>query len=694
MVDRLHLDYETKADLDITKVGLDVYTSPRARPDVLMAAYRINDAPIRQWEKHRGRIPGELKEALEDPEVECWGFNAQFERVVTRRVLKIKTPRRKWRCAMVLAYMQSFTGRLEDVGDQIGLPLDKQKHKDGKRLIRKFTMPQRITKNQPYEWRNWITDEEDWELFKEYNIQDVVTEEAIVHRLIRFPVLPEEWRYYELDQLINDRGIPVDPDFVENVIWMSERRKAELLAQMQETTGLDNPNSVSQLLPWLQYEGYPYSDLRKESVEKALNRQKKDLIDCSDDCIEILKLRQWASRTSTTKAAKAKMVVGDDGRARFLFQFAGASRTNRASGREIQSQNMTRTPKLLDAEEDGGEKLSFVTDMIRRGDYDGFDLMFKEPMLAFTGCMRGLFRAPDGRHFVTCDYASVESVGLGWVTGCERMLDVFRNGRDVYRDFGTMFYNKPYDEITRAERQICKPPALGCGYRLGPGVDNDGVKTGLLAYAENMGVEMTLDEATRAVKVFREGYPEVREHWYEYERAVRHVLSTHKPYDVGPIHFEWMKPYLLIRLPKGRFIYYYKPRLEQRIYATGKMIRVRVNGRLTEEREETYTRTIFTYMGRNQKTGQWTRLEGHGGVLTENIVQALTRDILMIGLERLHDAGFKIVSHAHDEGMAEVPDGDNYYTLDLMRELMTAPIEWAPGFPLNAAGWTGQFYRK
>lgn len=707
MVDVLHLDYETAADVDITQVGLDVYSSPRSRPRVLMAAYRINRrGSLEHWEAHRRRMPAELKEALLDPGVEKWCFNAQFERVITRRVLKIDTPIRNWRCSMVLAYMQSFTGGLAEVGEQIGLPVEQQKTKDGKRLIRKFSMPQKTTVNQPFEWRNWITDEEDWELFCDYNRQDVITEEAVKARLIRFPILPKEWDYYELDQLINDRGIPVDPDFIDNVIWMSERRKGELTARMQEITGVDNPNSVSQLLPWLQGKFYPYGDIRKESVTKALKRHRKGEIELSDDCEVVLELRQWAARTSVKKANKAQLVVGDDGRARYLFQFAGASRTNRFSGREIQSQNMMRTPKEFDPEDDDGEKLEFVTNLIRRGDYQGFELFIDEPMLCLTGAMRSMFRAQDGRRFLVCDYASIESAGLAWVARCPSMLDIFRNNRDPYLFFGEMFYQKPYEEVTRAERQICKPPMLGCGYRLGPGKDKDGTKTGLLAYAENMGVDMTEEEADRAVKVFRDGFPEVRQFWYDCEKAIKYVLTTHKPMKLGYIVFEWLRPYLMIRLPSGRHIYYYKPRLEKRVFYTGNKVRKRVQSEgffedgapagkwITVEEDETYVRTVFTYMGRNQKTGQWTRLEGHGGVVTENAVQALTRDILMVGLERLRKAGFYLIGHSHDEGMSEQDDSGNYYTLDLKRELMTQDIDWAPGFPLKAAGWTGQFYRK
>lgn len=701
MRDQLHLDHETAADVDLTNVGLDVYTQPSSRGRMLMTAYRLNGGRMVHHEYHRGKPPAELVEALEDPEVEKWAFNAQFERITTRRFMKVKTPIRRWRCSQVLAYMQSFMGRLEDVAPQIGLPLDKQKMKDGKRLVRLFTMPQRTTKNQPHEWRNWITDPDDWELFCEYNMQDVVTEESVKARLIKYPIQEDEWDFYELDQLINDRGVPVDWDFINNVIWMADRRKRDLLDRMQRITGADNPNSRDQILPWLQENGYPYSDIRKESVTKTLNRAKLGEIDLTKEGRAVLRLRQWAARTSVSKAIAARRCAGQGHVVRYMYQFAGASRTNRFAGRLVQPQNMTVTPKLLDPE-DNDEKLTLATDLIREGNYDGFELFLNEPMLAFTGCMRSMFRAPKGRTFQVCDYRSVESAGLAWVSGCKRLLEVFENGLDPYKDFGTLFYEKPYDMITRPERGICKPPSLGCGYRLSAGKIVDGVKTGLLAYAENMGVDMTQEQATRAVTVFRQGYPEIPQLWYAYEKAIHFVLKTHLPTAVGPIGFEWLKPYLLIRLPSGRFIFYYKPRLEKRVVWTGRMKKVRSEGEFIHgvpkgawvEEEETYLRTVFTYMGRNQKTTQWDRVEGHGGVTTENVVQALTRDVLKVGLQRLHKAGFNIIGHSHDEGMVLQRIGDNQFTLALMRELFRAPVSWAPGFPLNAAGWEKPFYRK
>lgn len=713
-VDTLSLDYETKSDVDITQVGLDVYTMPRNNPRVLMGAYRINRkgkrGPLEHWQAHHGPPPAELVDALEDPAVEKWAFNASFERVVTNRVLRINSPIKNWRCTMSLAYMHSFPGGLDDIGAAIGLPLDLQKQKDGKRLIKMFCMPQKITKNQPYEWRNWITDPDDWENFCQYNMQDVVTEESAKARLTSqpFPILADEWVFYELDQLINDRGMPADPLFINNVIRMSDRRKRELIDEMIEITELDNPNSGYQLLPWLRERGYPYDNLQKENIEKALNRskelwnQKKDVPDSeAKPVIRLLRRRQWSAVRAIDKAFAARKMMGEGGVVRYMYKFCGAQRTARFSGAGVQPQNMKRTPKMLDPEEDD-EKLTIATEIIRAGDYDGFDLFINEPLEAMTGCMRGMFRAPDGYELKACDYKSVESAGLGWAAGCTRLLDVFREGRDAYLDFGTLFYNKPYDKVTRAERQICKPPALGCGYRLSAGEIIDGVKSGLLAYADNMGVEMTQEQATHAVKVFREGYPEIPVFWKNCEIAVEYVLRTGQPYQLGFFRFEWMKPYMLIRLPSGRCIYYYKPKLETRLVRTGKYKTVRSRGWELDgaaygeliNTEIIYWQKNYSYMGRNQRTTKFERILAHGGVTTENLVQALTRDILKVGLTRLHKAGFDLRGHAHDEGIVLQRIGDTRFTLDLMRQIYREPIDWAPGFPLDASGWSGKFYRK
>jgi DNA polymerase len=233
----ISLDYETYSEVDLTKVGLDAYTSHPSF-EVLMAAYRIDGGPLQHWQPHERPVPAEFEDALLDPAEQKWGFNSQFERVVTRRGLNIPTPVQGWRCTQVLSYMQSFMGGLAEVGAAIGLPL---KDPEGRRLIRLFTMPQRITRNQPHRRRDWRTDPEDWDKFIHYNMQDVVAEESIAQRLAPYPVLEDEWRLYELDQIVNDRGMPLDLQYARNLVELSDRRRAELVDEMARITGIANP---------------------------------------------------------------------------------------------------------------------------------------------------------------------------------------------------------------------------------------------------------------------------------------------------------------------------------------------------------------------------------------------------------------------------------------------------------------------
>lgn len=692
---KLHFDYETVSELDLTKVGLDRYSAhPSTR--VLMASYAFDEGRVGLWEAHREPMPAELREAIEDPAVTKLCFNAQFERVISRRVLKLKAPNKSFRCAMALAYMQSFSGNLESVGSQVGLPIEKQKLTGGKKLIRMFSMPQRVTKNQPLKWRNWNTDPREWEEFGDYAIGDTESERGIWNRLVKFPIQEDEWDLYHLDQQINDRGMPIDMEFVNNGLAMAKRRKAELVEELRELTGLDNPNSPSQLTQWLREHGYRFNDINKDTVTKVLAEHKEaerdgTAEDIDDAAIEALKLRQNAGKTSYTKWEKLLQTVGADGQLRFSFQFAGAGRTSRWAGRGFQPHNLVRTPKQLE------HLIHEATQAIKDNDYDLLCLLLKEPMVTITGVMRSSIRAKDGEEQRVADLSAIETRVTGWLSGCSRLIEVFAKHLDPYIDFATDLYKKPYEEVTKAERQVSKPPVLGCTYRLGGGELREGKRTGLWGYAESMGVDFSQAESAKAVKVFREGYPEIPRLWYALEEAsllamrssgrpiapiVRHNGRKFKV----PVTFEFRKPYLMVKLPSGRYLYYHKPRVTTEARY----------GKPTERHPEgePYKKTVISYMGKKQNGHAWVRIFTHGGKWTENLVQAIARDILKVGLLRAAKFGFKIFLHVHDEIGVLVRVGDNYFTLEKLIELMSKSISWAEGLQLEAAGYAASFYRK
>jgi len=715
-VTRFHLDYETYCDLNLKTVGVDLYTShPSCK--ILMCSYALGDAPVQIWDALADpEPPQDLIDALLDDEIEKWAFNAAFERLVTWRLLypllqlmgyETKKRYRVWKCAMVLAYMQSFVGGLEQIGRLVGVPEHLQKDARGEKLMKIFSMPNKPTKNQPLVYRNNLTDPWEWDDYKDYCVLDSEAEREIVNRLIKYPILLEEWNYYWLDQLINDRGLPIDRQFCMNGIVMAARRKQELTEDLRDLTHLPNPNSPVQLTAWLRERGYPFHDIGKDTVKKVLAENEA----CANDnapwpayvihdrdgrefqwdlafdegflpteCVTALKLRQQVARTSVKKFDAIMIRLAEDDMIRHVFQFAGAQRTNRASGRAMQPHNLMRTPKFLEPEDVYETRLEDVTQIIRDGDYDMLGVYCKEPMDALAGTVRSSIQAPDGFELVVCDLASIETVVIGGVSKCERILNVFRNGLDAYKDFATGLYLKPYDEITKKERTDAKPATLGAGFGLGGGDLVDGKRTGLWGYAESMGIDISREIAHRAIEKYREMYPEVQQTGYAFEAAIADTVRTGRRNKVGVVEFDLMKPYLRVRLPSGRHMYYHKPQVhvEERISKKG----------------NPYRKEVVSYMGKQPNGQAWVRIYTHGGKWIENFVQAIARDILYRGMWAAHKAGFNLVGHVHDELICLQRKGSNEFTWERLREIMAAPIPWFPDLPLGAAGYKALFYRK
>lgn len=698
---RLHIDFETKCELDLKQVGLDLYT---AHPsfEIILCSWAIDDDPVNLWDlTEDAEIPEQLYELLMDDDVHLHAFNAQFERTAMKRFLGLEPKISRWRCTMVHAYMLSFTGDLAEVGQQIGIDQNKQKLAEGKRLIRLFCMPQKHTKTNKVTWRDSLTDPEDWERFKEYCVMDTIAEREIFYFLDQpqFAVPDREWLFYALDQIINDRGLPIDRLFCTMALKMANRRKALLIERMNKITGLSNSNSGDQLTPWLKARGYPYDDLKKDTVKKvlALDKSRRDgdkiskeepQFELTDEARDILKLRQKSARTTHTKYAALLKAMGKDDRMRFVFQFAGASRTNRFAGRRFQPQNLTSLHALADFP----EVLAILNEAIRDEDDEFLEVLMTEPLDALAGLVRSAVHAKPGKILRVCDLSSIESVTIGWVTGCQRLLNVFRNGMDAYKDFATEVFHVAYEEVTKAQRKMAKPATLGAGYRLGGGELIAGKKTGLWGYAENMGVEMTRKEAHAHVRTFREVYPEIKNAWYQIEDAIKNTIRTGRPSKAVKCVFTIVKStrinktkFLCCTLPSGRRIFYHRPLIKRKpfIFTDSK----------TGERVKTMKDAI-TYMGKQQNGRKWVRIDSHGGKFIENIVQAIARDILREGIFAAHKAGFYIIGHVHDEIITEEAANDNDHNLDELRRCMIKKRKWYHDLPLNATGHEGVFYRK
>lgn len=697
----LSCDFETYSSVELKgpkSRGIDVYANS---PDteVLLCAYRFDDGPLELWDHScDGPFPRRLLDAFADPRVIKTAYNAAFEQNIIRHVLKAETPFEGWRCTQALAYSQSFVGSLGDVGDQMGVPIDKQKEKRGERLIRTFSKPQKPTTNQPRTRFDHTTHPAEWQEFREYCLADVVAEETIRDALSRFPIADSEWRLYELDQRINDAGLPLDLKFIHGAIALSDRRKAELHAEMKRETGLDNPNSGAQILPWLRARGYPFNDLQKDTVVKVLAENGETRV-LAPDARAALLLRQDASRTSGSKLHTALKVVGSDGIARNNFQFAGASRTNRWAGRNIQVANMARTPKLIEK----AVWLDACTDAIRDEDMGALELLVGEPMDALVGCTRSMIRAPEGYELRVVDLNAIEPRVGGWLAGCEPLLNVFRTGRDPYRDFGMTMYGKAYDAVTGKERNDSKPAVLGGIYRLGGGDLVEGKKTGLWGYAEKLGVTLTREQAHKAVAVLREKYVEIKDFWTTLENAAIACVRTGKERNAGEhLSFERRGPFLMMRLPSGRHIFYHEPKLVETYWAKHpKTKRVKSLGvdkaraeRAKDKGWEVYPKINLSYMGRPQNAKGWVRILTHGGKNFEQACQATAREVLKESMLSAAADGFDIRYHNYDElGVLQRKD-DTYHTVERLAEHMTKPLSWAPGLPLGAAGWAGPYYRK
>ncbi len=587
-------------------------------------------------------IPADILAALSDESVIKWAFNAMFERVCLSNYLGEWLEPESWKCSMVWSATLGLPLSLENVGAVLGL--EKQKLLEGKDLIRYFCVPCKPTKANGGRTRNLPEhDREKWERFKAYNLRDVEAEMQIQQRLSKFPVLDFVWEEYWQDQEINDRGIGVDMEMVKSAIAMDGRSKAELSAAMQELTELENPNSVQQMKQWLLENGVETDSLDKKAVVGLLQ-------DASEPLKTVLTLRQQLAKSSVKKYQAMENAVCADSRAHGMFQFYGANRTGRFSGRIIQLQNLPQNhiPDLAQARE-----------LVKARDYDAISLLYEDIPDTLSQLIRTAFVPQDGRKFIVADFSAIEARVIAWIAGERWRLRVFEGGGDIYCASASQMFHVPVEKhgVNGHLRQKGKIAELALGY---------GGSVGALKSMGALEMGLAEEELQPLVSAWRDSNPSITEFWWAVERAVKECIKKRVPTETHGIRFDYQSGMLFITLFSGRRLAYVKPRIG----------------------ENQFGGESVTYMGVGG-TKKWERLESYGPKFVENIVQAVSRDILCYAMRTLKNCA--IVAHVHDEVIIEA---DPRMSVEAVCEQMGRTPPWAKGLLLRADGYECSFYQK
>jgi len=644
----LTLDIETYSGADLTKTGVYRYAEDPAF-EILLLSYAVNHGDVVTIDiAHGQRIPGDITSAIEDPAVEKHAFNAAFERICLSRHLSYPTGEyldpEGWRCDMVWAAYLGLPLSLSDAARVTNV--EKKKLAEGKDLIRYFSKPCIPTKSNCGRTRNLPGhDPEKWERFKAYNVRDVEAEMAIQAKLAKFPVPDEEWRNYILDQQINDRGIRLDMNLVEAAIRCDERSKHELSRLMREITALDNPNSVAQMKAWLASNGLETGTLGKNAVKELLKTAPGDLG-------RALALRQDLAKSSVRKYTAMQNAVCADGRARGLLQFYGASRTGRFAGRLIQIQNLPQNhlPDLAQARS-----------LVKSGGYDALEPLYDSVPSVLSELIRTAFVPNPGTKFIVADFNAIEARVIAWLAGENWRNEVFASHGKIYEASASQMFHVPIEEITKGHplRQKGKIAELALGY---------GGGAGALKAMGALEMGIAEDELQPLVNAWRKANPNIVRLWWDVDRAVKTAVCDKTSADTHGIHISFQSGLLFIRLPSGRQLSYPKPRIGQNRFG-GESV---------------------TYEGAGQ-TKKWERIESYGPKFVENIVQAISRDILCHAIVRMASAGLSIVTHVHDEVVMEASPG---VSTEAVCALMCDAPPWAKGLLLRAEGFEAGFYKK
>ena len=647
----LGFDLETFSSVDLPSCGVHKYVES---PDfeILLFGYAFDDEPVKVIDLTQEELPEELYDALFDPEVEKTGWNIAFERNCIRSAFRREIPSEQCFDSMILASCCGLPLSLDAAGTALGLSEDQAKMKVGKQLIREFSLPCKPTKKNGMRTRNLPEhDPENWEVYKEYNKRDVEVERTIRQRLIRWRPSRSEHKLWCLDQRINDRGIGVDLELAENAIRMGDEYKARLINQAQGISGLVNPSSTAQVKLWLQeQEGLTVPSLNKKVIADVVAQLS------SEDAKRFMSLRSEFSKSSTKKYEAITRSVCRDGHIHGCFQFCGAGRTGRWAGRLVQLQNLARNEM---------EDLDSARWLVKEGDDETFNAVYPDVASTLSQLVRTALIPEINHRFIVADYSAIEARVIAWIANEQWRLDTFNQGGDIYCASASQMFKVPV--VKHGEnghlRQKGKIAELALGY--GGGVN------ALKAFGADK--SMTEEEMVQTVDLWRGSSPHICALWKSLEKAAIRSVVRKEPAisSVGSILFEYEEPVLWMTLPSGRRIAYWGMEYRDGTRGMGK---------------------VLSYMGVNQTTRKWERIETWGGKLTENLVQATARDCLKESMLALSGAGFDIRAHVHDEVIITEPVAGR--SVDEVCSIMGRQLSWAPGLPLRADGYETPYYKK
>ena len=657
-INMITIDIETKSDKDISKCGIYAYTDTPYF-DILLFAYSIDGQPVQVVDTANGEeIPENVLAALVDENVIKRAFNVNFERVCLSKYLRKNYPQyfqsysidedtvgdflnpESWHCSMIHARTLGLPSSLAEVGKVLGI--EQQKMTEGKTLIKFFCVPYDTIDGVP-QFHNPKDYPDKWEIFKAYNKRDVEAELEIDRKLSRFPVPDFIWQEFYLDQEINDRGILVDMQLADKAICLDAEAKEELTTEMQRLTGVENPNSVYQLLGWLETQGYKSDSLGKTQVQELIKTAKEPVK-------SVLQMRLQLSKSSVKKYTAMKNTACSDNRARGMFSFYGASRTGRWAGRNVQLQNLPQNhlPDLTEARE-----------LVKYSSFEDIQMLYDDVPDTLSQLIRTAFIPRQGMKFIVADFSAVEARVIAWLAGEEWRMRAFAYGEDIYCASASKMFGVPV--VKHGEnghlRQKGKISELACGF---------GGSVGAMKAmgADSLGLSDT--ELKQIVTDWREASPHITELWWAVDRAVKKAVKEKTATKTYGLLFSYEAGFLFIRLPSGRRLAYAKPYIGKNKFG-GKSV---------------------TYMGINAQK-KWDRLESYGPKFVENCVQGIARDLLMYSMQTLSQ--YFIVGHIHDEIILECPEGTK---LEEICQQMARTPDWAKGLLLRADGYECSFYKK